>query len=398
MNERVEVLVKGVFRAFVTKVLSAVIVFLFFATLTRFFSVTDVGEFIGNLSYLMFVALIVRFGVDQAVVRESALSNFEPLTFGLSFIFAFTAILFIVDYFFKFDLKLYIFLAFLIALLQLLSSYIKGAGLIAFGLFAQNGLYQIFFMGILFLSILINQQADIETYFIISLIVSVSTILIFVLFRLPCSISWKIPYSAYFRLLLPFFLNNLMQLVLLWGGVSYIKLVLDNEAVAIYGIVSRCVVFFGFIFVAFNSVLLPEVTKAVSRKEYNYIESLFGLTLKLCVLVGSIAYLLLYVLGEWILSIFGSAYVSGFNLMLVLALGQLGIVFAGPSLSFLIASGHERLVSKSLMISVSVFLFLLIPLTKEFNVSGVAFSTSLANLIYSIYIYSKAKKILRSGV
>ena len=168
---------------------------------------------------------------------------------------------------------------------------------------------------------------------------------------------------------------------------------LPAEAIAHYGVASRIAGFLMFALAALGAVLDPIISQMYHEGRIADISRLIGKVVRLVLLGGAAMFAGLLLLGEFILGLFGAAYVDATSLMLILAAGQMVNLSAGPSVSILNISGHQKIYMQLLLVCVVLTagaLWLVIP---AYGVLGAAVVTSVMlavmNAALGVLIYRK---------
>jgi O-antigen/teichoic acid export membrane protein len=89
-------------------------------------------------------------------------------------------------------------------------------------------------------------------------------------------------------------------------------------------------------------------------------------------------------LGPWFLSWYGTSFKAGFTVLVLLCITKLVHVFIGPANYLLSMIGQERAVTKALILSVIINIFLQFLLIPPFGIEGAAFATLGGLLFFDI--------------
>lgn len=168
---------------------------------------------------------------------------------------------------------------------------------------------------------------------------------------------------------------------------------LPADAIAHYGVASRIAGFLMFALAALGAVLDPIISDLYHKGDIEKISRMISKVVRLVLLGGSVMFVALYVLGGEILGLFGPEYSDAKPLLLILAAGQMLNLSAGPSVSILNISGHQKIYMQLLLVFVVLTAGALTLVIPAYGVVGAATVTSIMlaamNLALSILIYRK---------
>lgn len=168
---------------------------------------------------------------------------------------------------------------------------------------------------------------------------------------------------------------------------------LDAQTVAHYGVASRIAALLMFALAALGVVLDPMISRLYHQGEIAAISHLISRVVRLVVLGGIAAFMVLYLLGDEVLRLFGEEYVDARTLMLILAAGQLMNLSAGPSVSILNISGHQHAYMKLLLCFIVLSVAALMLVIPVYGALGAAIVTTTLligmNMALGILIYRK---------
>jgi O-antigen/teichoic acid export membrane protein len=90
--------------------------------------------------------------------------------------------------------------------------------------------------------------------------------------------------------------------------------------------------------------------------------------------------------GSFFLSWYGKSFQSGYSVLILLCLSKLVHVFVGPANNLLSMTGHERFVTKALLLSVTITILLHLLLIPFFSITGAALASIGGLLFFDFYL------------
>ena len=163
------------------------------------------------------------------------------------------------------------------------------------------------------------------------------------------------------------------------------------EAVAIYGVANRLKVLGTFVFQSLNSVFAPMISGLHDTGQLKKLEKLYKTTTRWCVSLGMPIYLLLILLAQKFLNLYGEAFVAGAIPLVLLCLGEIVYIWGSWGAYMVAMSGHPEVGlynGIATAVLTIVLSFIAIP---RYGITGAAFAVTIAytcvNLIRLIEIY-----------
>jgi O-antigen/teichoic acid export membrane protein len=112
--------------------------------------------------------------------------------------------------------------------------------------------------------------------------------------------------------------------------------------------------------------------------------------------ISSLAVAGMVAVGEWLLRLFGSGFEAGYLPLVILAVGVLGRVSAGPAEDVLNMTGNGRVSASTYLAVVVLNAALAIPLIVIFGLAGAALASAAAMIIRAVWLARAAR--LRLGI
>lgn len=159
-----------------------------------------------------------------------------------------------------------------------------------------------------------------------------------------------------------------------------------TTSAGIYDAASRTAMLMSFGLAAVNAVLAPMISALYAsnrKRELQHVLWLGALGTSLFVAPAGV---LLYFFGEFVLGVFGSRFVEGYEVLMVLAGGQLVNALAG-SVGYLMAmTGHQRQALSIMLFSAVLNVLWNALLIPGFGILGAAMATAGTTLIWNVWM------------
>lgn len=180
------------------------------------------------------------------------------------------------------------------------------------------------------------------------------------------------PTQTLLRTTVPIFWITLFTTLLTTFDTVLLGVWLDSADVGIYAVAQRATNLTMFALVAVNLVISPRFAVLVAQEDQAGLQRLVSQTMQAMLAIALLVTLPFLLAPEFILSIMGSEFQQGREVLLLLALGQLVNVATGPVGRLLIMSGHERLVRNNVIAHVLLNIALNIIFIPLLGITGAA--------------------------
>ncbi|GMQ78724.1 MAG: polysaccharide biosynthesis C-terminal domain-containing protein [Anaerolineae bacterium] len=154
----------------------------------------------------------------------------------------------------------------------------------------------------------------------------------------------------------------------------------------IYSAAARLGGLVAFGLVVVNIIVAPLIADLHARKHKQKLQRLVTLSAMAVLLVAVPVSLILFIAGEWVLGLFGTAFTAGYSALLILAVGQLVNALAGSVGFMMTMTGHQREAARILGFTVVLNLFLNGLLIPEFGMPGAAIATASALVFWNVWM------------
>ncbi len=188
----------------------------------------------------------------------------------------------------------------------------------------------------------------------------------------------------------PLFIVSLVGIIINNGDVLILGLFSDANDIGIYSVCARITLLIIIILQITNSAVSPKIASLYSQNKVHDLELMIKKTTRFLFIIGSVFYILLILFGKPILSLWGSEFVSGYLVLLIVGFGQFINISTGAVGSILLMTGYEKIQRKISLYFLFIFVVSCIILTNQFGIIGAAFSACITkggiNLVKLIYV------------
>ena len=156
--------------------------------------------------------------------------------------------------------------------------------------------------------------------------------------------------------------------------------------VGIYNIAAKLSTFIALPLAVLNMILSPLISKYYQSQREHLMRTIKS-SFRVVFILGLIGCALFWLIGKWILGIFGPEYIQGFYVLVFLAFGQLiGIAF-GPVSNLLNMTEYENLALRGMVISTAINILLNLILIPIYGMEGAAIATFINLIAWNIMLY-----------
>lgn len=200
--------------------------------------------------------------------------------------------------------------------------------------------------------------------------------------------------KAWSRSILPFLLIGLTHTINNKTDTLMLGYIKAPELVGMYFVSSRGAEIIGFILMAVNLSIAPEIARLYAEGNLNRLQKLITKSSQITFFTSFLLGGLFVVCGTWFLKLFGSEFTQGYLALIILCTAQIFNSFIGSVGILLDMTGHEK--DSAIGISLSsvcniIFNAVFIP---RWGMEGAAIATAISIFIWNIYLTICVKKRL----
>lgn len=389
-------------RSFTGRILGAISALLAAYSVTSNLSVSDSGLFFLSLGFAIFFSHLLRFGLDNFVLKKCSIYLSECSHRQFLSIVSLSAlacvagsiliylILNVSDWVISYEYMGYLLLVFpaavAIALLGIVAHSLHASGFVFTGAVTNTSFHYLIFSFLIWLYTP-SSATEVIHFFSIACFLALSVQVVLTLYVYTvCGIKfseWKslqlldIDYQEVYRTTLPLWMVVIAQQLNQWGAQFISSVYVAKEDLALLAIAMRIAMLVPMVLTAVNMVVSPKFAALYHKGDIEKTEEVLAKSLKLLALVSLCVFITMILFGDDVLGIFGEQYIDAAGLLSILVCGQLVNALTGPSGKLLMMSGFEKDVRNFSMLVAAFGLTLAIVLTAQYGVYGAAISTAL---------------------
>lgn len=386
------------------KVLSAVASILFTILVTRMLGAELAGQFLLSFTILTIASTILRFGFDNVILKsisgyETSIST-TAVSLGVILAFIGTCTFtFIFYYFSEFITSKFLsdssfkgmFEKLILSLpaLTLINIYgyaFQGRQNIVSAIFFQNlGVYMLFICTTFILLVSDVVNIDLATIYTVSawLVLCLSI----VLWYFKCGHKFYIKNEYVVNLVRSgreFWYTSVMLIAVQWSGVIIAGGVVSSSDLAYLSTAIRISGLLSFLLLIINVVFTAQYSKFWSNGMVKEMGDLSRSSSRLLSIVTIPMLISIIIFPKQIMSVFGSGFDDGAELLIVLAVGQFVNVITGSVGPLLNMTGHEKDYKNITIINGILTIALVFWLTQSFGVIGAAYGSSIGLILQNL--------------
>lgn len=195
----------------------------------------------------------------------------------------------------------------------------------------------------------------------------------------------------------PLYIGVIMNLIVLWTATIFLGVFSSDVEVGIFSVAQRTTNLISFVLFAVNSVVAPQFATLYNNGEIKQLSALTQQAVKITTLGAAPLVLFFIFKAEFVLSFFGTEFVIGSTMLILMTLGQFVSVISGSVGYLLMMSGNEHIYRNCQILAAVVMLILCFFLIPLYGGLGAALSTSITigsvNLISAFFVWKKMRII-----
>ena len=161
---------------------------------------------------------------------------------------------------------------------------------------------------------------------------------------------------------------------------------------AYYAAAQRSAMLVSFVLMAVNLIVAPRFAQLYGEKNYEAVQKLAKSSIVIVLFFAMPASALMFFMPSFFISLFGTAFVAGVDVLRILVVGQLINVAFGPMFYILLMSGGERESRRVVMVVFPLSIIFGYVFTVSYGVNGAAFSSLLIFIIQGILTVQAVNK------
>ena len=415
-------LIKGATGSFAVKVAGAGLLFASQMLLTRLLGATQYGIYIYALTWIILLSQVAELGLGSSILRFVAtyrvkaqwgllhgLLRFSSrLVFGLSL--AMAAVGAVIVWWLREqqgpEQTLTFWLA--LALLPVLTlTGLRQTALVSLKHVIRAGIPESIFKQLLIMAMLVllylilQHPLSASQAMIVNLLSWLVTFVIgtvWLLRLLPPEVAKAEPRyerREWLRVSLPMLFATGMRMILFQADIIMVGLLLGAREAGIYAVATRIVEIVAFGEQALNSIVAPMISELFHSEQHAKLRRMMTLAAWGRFAFTLVVSLIMALLGEYLLGLFGAEFVEGMAPFLILLAGNVLISVAGSGGFLMPMTGHQNQHAIQVAIAAAVNVVLNAILVPLYGISGAAIATVISMVTWNVLMLSYVWRHLR---
>ncbi len=202
----------------------------------------------------------------------------------------------------------------------------------------------------------------------------------------------RIEFGTWIRVAFPIFLIEGFGFMLTNSDVVIVGLYLDPESVAIYFAAAKTMALVHFVMFSVKAAAAPRFSAAMADPDRQQLAVIAVESAKWSFWPSLVVGALVLACGNFLLSLFGPAFTSGYPLMAILFAGIMAKALVGPAEAFLTMAGQQKLCVALYATALVANLALNATLIPMFGLTGAAFATGGAMIVEAILLHIAVRR------
>lgn len=208
-------------------------------------------------------------------------------------------------------------------------------------------------------------------------------------------IGWKLVYSG-----IPLLIVSASVLISSNADSLMIGWLNNTSQVGLYNVASKLALLTSFFLSLIISTVAPKIAVLYNDGNIEELEQMLRQVNKGLTIIGVVSLLFFVFVGKYILGFWGKGFIEAYNILIVLAIGQLVNIASGPIGNVLIMTGHQKIIRNITLVTVLINIILNYFLIQNYQALGAAITTSLTvvlnvTLCYYFVVKKTGIKIIK---
>lgn len=386
----------------ILKILGLVLSYTFVLVVSRFYGAESYGKFSIAFTVLNVFALIFALGVPDAIVKMASDKsinsnyNFRKTSLNIIVISAITGsfiMYFLSGFFSDFfkDLSLERFFKVtaltLVPLILLRLNYetLRGyKNIIKFGLLSHIIPFLVALIVISSCFYFFNNVEDDTIVYGYALGVFIAMVLSFFWTYNNNTKLKKYPVKQLVNYSLPMLITSSFIFIMGWADTLMLGYFKNKSDVGVYNVVIRLARIAIVVITSINLVLAPKISELYSRSEISKMKEVIYKSTKLIFMITTPIVIIIMLGNKFILSIFGSDFITGSSALLVIMISQFFNAITGSVGQIMNMTGHHKKLSFYTILSAALNIVLNLTLIPLYGLLGAAISTALSIILLNL--------------
>jgi len=172
-------------------------------------------------------------------------------------------------------------------------------------------------------------------------------------------------------------------LVLAWSDTIVLGVFEESDAIGVYSAALKLAMLTSFLLTAVNTIAAPKFSALNTSNNLIGLAKLARQSVALMSLLVLPVCLVLIIFPIELLSLFGTEFIAGENVLIILVVGQFFNVSSGSVMLLLITCGHEHIVKNIMLGAAVINIVLNVILVQVMGIEGVALATAISTILWN---------------
>jgi O-antigen/teichoic acid export membrane protein len=197
-----------------------------------------------------------------------------------------------------------------------------------------------------------------------------------------------------FNVSVPMGIVNLTRSASAWGAVAVVGILSTAQEVGIYNVAARTGGICAIGLVAFSGIFNPIISDLYSRSLLDDLGSLYQDVCRWSFAISFATFLLMVLLAKDIMAIFGSTFVAGWPVLVLIAIAHTFSSSVGPTNRILAMTGRQNIFMVAILSSTAVSLASSVPLVYLYGAVGAAVATAAGIVLFNVVSVLLVRRLL----
>ncbi|MEZ8252997.1 oligosaccharide flippase family protein [Vibrio splendidus] len=198
----------------------------------------------------------------------------------------------------------------------------------------------------------------------------------------------------WYKALIPFSLISIVTTLNSEIGTVLLGIYSNNESVAFFRVALQSVALIILTISAMNTVLMPKISQNYNAGNISETQVLLTKSVRISAFTSIPIFIILVIFGENLISLFfGDEYLSAYQLIVILSIGQLVNVLSGSVATVLNMSGNEGKTLKKILLSLIINLACMLVFIPAYGNVGAAVSVTLGIIYWNLSLSKDVVKL-----
>ncbi|MFN3363911.1 MAG: lipopolysaccharide biosynthesis protein [Allorhizobium sp.] len=204
----------------------------------------------------------------------------------------------------------------------------------------------------------------------------------------------KIDFAGWFKVALPIFFIEGFGFLLTNSDVIVVGLYLPPDQVAVYFAAAKTMALMQFVFFAVKAGATPRFSSLMAEGNSQGLAGFAGTAARWSFWPSLAVGIVVLMLGEMLLGLFGSAFTAGYLLMVILFAGNMAKALVGPAEMLLTMAGRQQLCVAVYAVALACNIGLNITLIPAWGLAGAATATATAMAVEAMLLHVAVRRAL----